>query len=313
MGLLEDINSGKYNLVIIIIGLVLFFHLYLKQTNIETMADTNITDQIKEAVKQYYLADVESIRNLSEVATKLQAGGLAVPGNLIMKGPIFTDHNIAHPDINDGAIYRAEGQLTVASDDLIRFRSSTKKANTIEMNVNDGSINTSGPINSNGLISGTNLNVQNKIIVNSNIQGPNGQMRLSDQGIIFGGPNKDKETNSGQISAGLHIPNSLNIVGMSADNGHVSRRIDMWAEGGLNVNGQLFVNGRNILAELDRLNTRIVELDRLNARFPDNYTLDLTGGRMVYRDAHFHFVNPDSKGVKPIAFGGGSNGNWGGW
>ena len=303
MGLLEDINSGKYNLVIIIIGLVLFFHLYLKQSNIEKMADTPNIDQIKEVIKQVYLADIESIRNLSEIANKLQAGGLAVPGNLIMKGPIITDHDIAHPDTKDGAIYRAEGQLTVASDDLIRFRSSTKKANTIEMNVNDGSINTTGPINSNGSIYGSNLNVANKIIVNSNIQGPNGQMRLSDQGIIFGGPNNDKEQNSGQISAGLHIPNSLNIVGMSADKGHVSRRIDMWAEGGLNVYGSLNVNNRNILAELDRL----------NARLPDNNTLDLEGGRIVYRNDHFHFVGPDSKGVKKVAFGGGSNGNWGGW
>ena len=34
-----------------------------------------VSEQIKQAVKEVYLADVESIRNLSEVATKLQAGG----------------------------------------------------------------------------------------------------------------------------------------------------------------------------------------------------------------------------------------------
>ena len=46
----------------------------------------NVSNDIKEAVKQVYLADVESIRNLSEVATKLQASGLTIPGNLTVTG-----------------------------------------------------------------------------------------------------------------------------------------------------------------------------------------------------------------------------------
>jgi len=46
------------------------------------MAEVGTTDQIKDAVKLIYLADVDAIRNLSEVATKLQAGGLTMPGQL---------------------------------------------------------------------------------------------------------------------------------------------------------------------------------------------------------------------------------------
>jgi len=72
---------------------------------------------------------------------------------------------------------------------------------------------------------------------NEVIQKPNGELRINKQGIMFGGPNKDREINSGQITAGLHIPNSLNIVGMSADGGAGSRRVDMWAEGGFNIYG----------------------------------------------------------------------------
>jgi hypothetical protein len=68
-------------------------------------------------------------------------------------------------------------------------------------------------------------------------------MKISRQGIMFGGPNAEREGNSGQISAGLHIPNSLNIVGMSADKNAASRRIDMWAEGGLNVYGPTSFKG----------------------------------------------------------------------
>jgi microcystin-dependent protein len=48
------------------------------------MADVSV--DIKEAIKQVYLADVEAIRNLSEVATKLQKEGLTIPGNLTVTG-----------------------------------------------------------------------------------------------------------------------------------------------------------------------------------------------------------------------------------
>ena len=102
MGLLEELNSGKYNLVLIGILFVFMFHQYwcidrstrqsrcfmmrsqCKEEIKESMS--NVSNDIKEAVKQVYLADVESIRNLSEVANKLQAGGLTIPGNLTVTG-----------------------------------------------------------------------------------------------------------------------------------------------------------------------------------------------------------------------------------
>ena len=97
MGLLEDLNSGKYNLVLFIIVFILFFHQYWGASNIaksikqiqckdnkEPMAD--VSNDIKEAVKQVYLADVEAIRNLSEVAAKINAGTFVFPGNLTVSG-----------------------------------------------------------------------------------------------------------------------------------------------------------------------------------------------------------------------------------
>jgi hypothetical protein len=92
MGLLEDLSSGKYNLVLFAIIFILFFHLYSCKHTKEPMADVSI--DIKEAVKQIYLADVEAIRNLSEVATKLQTGALTIPGDLVVKGQIKADKNI---------------------------------------------------------------------------------------------------------------------------------------------------------------------------------------------------------------------------
>jgi hypothetical protein len=61
---------------------------------------------------------------------------------------------------------------------------------------------------------------------------------------MFGGPNAaGKEINSAQITAGLHAPNSLNIVGMSSGAGHQDRRVDIWHEGGLTHNGPVVNNG----------------------------------------------------------------------
>ncbi len=87
MTLLEEISNGKYNLILFGILFVFIFHQYWNK-NTEPMADVGNLDQIKEAVKQVYMADVESIRNLSNVATQLQAGGLTIPGNLTVKGEL---------------------------------------------------------------------------------------------------------------------------------------------------------------------------------------------------------------------------------
>ena len=102
MGLLEDLNSGKYNLVLICILFIFMFHQYwcidrstrqsrcfmmrsqCKEEIKESMS--NVSNDIKEAVKQVYLADVEAIRNLSEIATKINAGTFVFPGNLNVTG-----------------------------------------------------------------------------------------------------------------------------------------------------------------------------------------------------------------------------------
>jgi hypothetical protein len=73
---------------------------------------------------------------------------------------------------------------------------------------------------------------------------PNAAMHLSAGCILFGGKNDGKQVDSAQISAGKHIDNSLCIVGMAADKTSASRKIDMWAEGGLTIRGDVSVTGR---------------------------------------------------------------------
>ena len=115
MTLLDDLNLGKYNLVFIFIIFILIFHIYNKFScdKHENMADVSISDQIKEAVKQVYLADVEAIRNLSEVATKLQAGGLTVPGQLNVADKISTNASINAQGEIIGESLTAKGNSTV--------------------------------------------------------------------------------------------------------------------------------------------------------------------------------------------------------
>jgi starvation-inducible outer membrane lipoprotein len=65
---------------------------------------------------------------------------------------------------------------------------------------------------------------------------PSGHMKMAADGIMFGGDNDStRQPDSAQISAGRWVQNSLNIVGMSLNKDANTRRIDMWAEGGLNV------------------------------------------------------------------------------
>ncbi len=82
MGFLEDLKSGKFNNIIIALLCLLVFHLYwTKDSNKESMAD-NQDNAIEAAIKRIYKADVEAIRNLANIATKLQAGGLTIPGKI---------------------------------------------------------------------------------------------------------------------------------------------------------------------------------------------------------------------------------------
>ena len=88
MKLLENINSGKYNLI---------FHLYWKSSKIECFTVESETikswseDQIKQLIYNTYKIDVAAIKNLSNVAIALQNGGITLPGSLTAKGNIITD------------------------------------------------------------------------------------------------------------------------------------------------------------------------------------------------------------------------------
>ena len=49
------------------------------------------TSDVKAVIGQVYNADIEAIRNLSSIASQLQAGGLTVPGNLLLQSGTVID------------------------------------------------------------------------------------------------------------------------------------------------------------------------------------------------------------------------------
>lgn len=137
-----------------------------------------------------------------------------VDGNAVKSNIFEITGNIPHPDRGDGMIYRADGQVQFSTDDFVRFRHVGSKETGIQLDSRPGT---------------------------GDIKNPKGQLKISRQGIMFGGPNTTGyEGNSAQISAGLHTKDSLNIVGMGKTGR--TRKVDVWAEGGMNVRGQVQSN-----------------------------------------------------------------------
>ncbi|HAP59951.1 MAG TPA: hypothetical protein DCR93_10785 [Cytophagales bacterium] len=69
---------------------------------------------------------------------------------------------------------------------------------------------------------------------------PNAYMHLTPDVILFGGRNNGYETNSAQISAGLHQADTLCLVGMGKTG--AERKVKVWAESGMSIQGPLSGN-----------------------------------------------------------------------
>ena len=67
---------------------------------------------------------------------------------------------------------------------------------------------------------------------------------MSAKGLQFGGGNAGRETDSAQITAGIHGSDTLDIIGMCTAAGDWStRRITVHSQGGLVLNGPTTLNG----------------------------------------------------------------------
>jgi hypothetical protein len=92
-------KSDIYFLILIMLFLILFYKIY-KLENIKEGFDA--TSDMKAVINQVYNADIESIRNLSSIATQLTTnGGLVMPGSLKVASKLATN-NLDPNNMPDG-------------------------------------------------------------------------------------------------------------------------------------------------------------------------------------------------------------------
>ena len=97
------IMEDKYLIAICFVLIAYLFYMQCQQKESMTNLDNDQIDQVKKLIYETYKIDVTSIKNLSEIANKLQEGGLTIPGNLTVKGDLRTDSGnfyLGNKDIN---------------------------------------------------------------------------------------------------------------------------------------------------------------------------------------------------------------------
>jgi hypothetical protein len=79
----QNFNLNNIFIIIICVNLLLTIYLLFKLNKTEHFATP---DQLNTSIKTIYQADIQAIRNLSDIALSLQKGGLTVPGNMSVTG-----------------------------------------------------------------------------------------------------------------------------------------------------------------------------------------------------------------------------------
>ncbi len=202
MGLLEDLKSGKYNLVLFgIIFVLIFYQFWVKDTK-EPMADvTSLTeDKIKELIYKTYLIDVTAIKNLSDIAKELQSDkGLTIPGDVNIKGKLSAGGEISN---NSFSLSGLNNSVNAARNEFNNNLNNTVNAarndfnNTITNTRNQilGILDTkydksggqiSGDVNITGHLTGTNLTMNTGGGWAIHTQGGSGQF-VTQNGVYFG-------------------------------------------------------------------------------------------------------------------------------
>jgi hypothetical protein len=188
-------NIKDILLIVIIIYLVIL-HCKSKRNNREHFA---VTDDIRAAVKEIYNTDMEAVRQLATMATKLTAGGLEIPGNLIVTGTIKAAGEIYNNSYSlsglSSSISSTNSNLSSSinsinsnlSSNLSYYVSSLQsQINSIDSNKFDKSGGTiSGNVNINGHLTGTNFTMNTGSGWAINTVGNSGQF-VTQNGVYFG-------------------------------------------------------------------------------------------------------------------------------
>ena len=209
------------------------------------------------------------------IGTTIPSAKLDVVGNLAVDGNVSIGNTTPSAPLSIGTTAGKESDPDAAmhiTNDCILFGGNNNGKQEVSAQISAGK-HVSNSLNIVGMSSGTsyidrkvdmwaeggftvrgyaNVNATAaplSIMGNGKESSPDASMHITNDCILFGGNNNGKENNSAQISAGKHHANSLNIVGMSSGTGSSDRKVDIWAEGDLNIMGRTVVNGNLRISE----------------------------------------------------------------
>jgi len=200
-----------FNILLVIIIIYIFF------TSVENFEATGPTDVIKEAVKQVYLADVESIRNLSVVAKKLQEdGGLVTPANMSIRGKL----NIGSPSNVKDLPANVALSVENATDTSIRLKTNADDTKNCSLKNTDGTfiIENKNSVPAFVMVPDGTITVKNSIITPGDLKASGA---ISGASINVSGEIKSNNVTTGNISAAtINAPSIIaqNITGLNTRN-----------------------------------------------------------------------------------------------
>jgi uncharacterized protein YpmB len=195
-----------FNILLVIIIIYIFF------TSVEHLENTGPTDAIKEAVKQVYLADVESIRNLSIVAKKLQEdGGLVTPANMSIRGKL----NIGSPSNVKDLPANVALSVENTTDTSIRLKTKADDTKNCSLKNTDGTfiIENKNSVPAFVMVPDGTITVKNSIITPGDLKASGA---ISGASINVSGEIKSNNVTTGNISA--TTINAQNITGLNTRN-----------------------------------------------------------------------------------------------
>ncbi|MEW7289090.1 C1q-like domain-containing protein [Aquimarina sp. 2304DJ70-9] len=164
-----------------------------------------------------------SPKNASKKIVMKKEGRLELPS-----GIIFGRSDTAHIN-EDGALYRHAGDAFLSTKDnfFIKNVGATEEEVAFHFNTDQGKIG----------IGSKNPEAPLSITGTGKSSNPDEAMHITSRSILFGGPNAGKSEFSGKITA--HDTNALRIIGMSSDQDSSSRKVEIFAEGGLTIKGHM--------------------------------------------------------------------------
>ena len=205
-------RNDIYFFIILLILIYLFYKIYkLEKKNNEKFDSVSDT---KALINQVYNADIEAIRNLSSIASKLiKEGGLVVPGKLQVNDQLTTNSDLILAGQNKWIVH--------TPDDQRRIMYIAPFTNT-DWDWNNG------------------ININNNGAITANIvKAPRVQVGGSHDGV------------SSTITDSAYEGNSLCLVGQGV---HPNRKITMWdyvqvngstlTTGNTQINGNANINGK---------------------------------------------------------------------